>query len=102
MNALEFMITKYVSKNDKTGNRVQAVKRKTKSSLEKNIYADEMTWKTFIDLLFNFLNVVKIDISIKLTHANGQETIHSVKVNNSEGEYKGGHEPDKEGTDSSL
>jgi len=84
--ALDYLVTKYVAKTDKMNGRVQNVKRKTKSSIIKNITDSEMSIKTFIDLLFNFLNVKKIDISIKLTFPNGNETIHSIAVDNSIGD----------------
>ena len=84
--ALDYLVTKYVAKTDKMNGRVQNIKRKTKSSIIKNITDSEMSIKTFIDLLFNFLNVKKIDISIKLTFPNGNETIHSIAVDNSIGD----------------
>lgn len=81
INNIHNLILVYQMKNNKN-DQMKVRKRKTKSSLIKNIWAPEMTWKTFIYLLENFLNVRKIDISIKLTHDNGEESIHSVTINN--------------------
>lgn len=83
---LDYLVSRYVAKSDKMNGRVQNVRRKTKSSLIKNITSSEMTFKTFLDLLFNYIGVRKIDISIKLTFHNGNETIHSMAVVNDDNE----------------
>lgn len=80
--ALDYFVDRYVNNSKGMESRVKAVKRKTKSTMMKNVTANDMTWKTFLDLMFNFLKVKRIIISIKLTHAGGNETIHSVTVNN--------------------
>jgi hypothetical protein len=80
--ALDYFVDRYVNNTKGMESRVKAVKRKTKSTMMKNVTTNDMTWKTFLDLMFNFLKVKKITITIKLTHANGDDTIHSVVVNN--------------------
>lgn len=75
--ALEYMVAKYTAKNKSS---IKAEKRRTKSSIIKNITSDVMTWKTFIDLIFNFLNVKKMTMSLRLEYPNGKETIHSITV----------------------
>ncbi len=81
--ALDYLVNRYVARTDKMEGRVLNMKRKTKSSIIKNITDPEMSFKTFIDLLFNFLSVKRIDISIKLTFPNGNETLHNIAVDNS-------------------
>lgn len=83
---LDYLVSRYVAKTDKMNGRVQNVRRKTKSSLIKNITSSEMTFKTFLDLLFNYIGVKKIDISIKLTFNNGSESVHSMAVRNDDEE----------------
>jgi len=80
--ALDYYVDRYVNNTKGMESRVKSVKRKTKSTMMKNVTANDMTWKTFLDLMFNFIKVKKIVISIKLTHANGEDTIHNVTVNN--------------------
>jgi len=84
--ALDYMVGRYVNKNKTLAGltRVKNVNRKTKNSLIRNITASEMTWKTFLDLIFNFLNVRRVDITVKLTMPNGDETIHTIAVNNAD------------------
>lgn len=80
--ALDYFVDRYVNNSKGMESRVKAVKRKTKSTMMKNVTANDMTWKTFLDLMFNFLKVKRIVISIKLTHPGGNESVHSVTVNN--------------------
>jgi len=79
---LDYLVSRYIAKTDKMSGRVQNVRRKTKSSLIKNISSSEMTFKTFLDLLFNYIGVRKVDISIKLSFYNGEERITSMSVIN--------------------
>lgn len=80
--ALDHLVSRYVNKSKVLGSlsNVKDVKRKTKNTLIKNIEASEMTWKTFHDLLFNYLGAKRIDISIKITMPNGSESVHSMSV----------------------
>jgi hypothetical protein len=82
--AIDIMVNKYVRKTDILEGRSVNVKRKTRSSLINNIAAGEMTFKTFLDLLFNFLSVRKITITIMLTHANNDKSIHTIDINNND------------------
>ena len=66
--------------NNASLNNVSAVRRKTKSTLKTNITSGSITFKTFVDLVFYYLGAKKLNISIKLTFANGTETVHSVAV----------------------
>jgi len=76
--AIGFLVKRYVDRTAAIDTK--NTKRKTKATLLSNIGATEMTWKTFNKLIFEFLNVKKLDITIKLTHSNGQERLHSLTV----------------------
>lgn len=76
INNLKYLVDRYVNKSKSS---VNMVNRRTKSSLIKNLTAQDMSWKTFIDLIFNVLDVKFITISIKLDYADGTSSIHNVK-----------------------
>lgn len=78
--ALDILIKRYINDSDKKAMAIQSVKKKTKSTLVANITASGMTFKTFLDLLFNFLRVRKVHISIKLELYSGDETVHTIIV----------------------
>jgi len=84
IHAVGPLIDRYVNKS----NSMKSVKRKTKSSLIKNIHSKDMTWKIFLDLMFNFINVKKIDFSVKITFANGDTRVVNLPIdhNNLDGE----------------
>lgn len=63
----------------------KALKRKSKSTMINNITANEMTFKTFMDLVFNLLKVKRITLSVKITFNNGDENVHSVVIDNNKG-----------------
>lgn len=78
--SIGYLVSRYTSRNSVTETKNSI--RKTKASLIANIRSGEMTWKTYTKLMFEFLGVRKIDITVKLTLANNSETIHSVTVVN--------------------
>lgn len=78
--SIGYLVSRYTSRNAATGSKNSI--RKTKASLIGNVRAGEMTWKTYMKLLFEFLGVKKVDITIKLTLANNSETLHSITVVN--------------------
>jgi len=39
-----------------------------------------MSWKTFTDLLLNFIGVLKFDISIKMYYRNGDTSVHTMTI----------------------
>lgn len=80
--AIDVLVNRYVNKQNRDSDKLGSVRLKAKSTLLSNISSSEMTFKTFLDLIFNFLGVKKIHISIKLTFSNGEESIHSIGVNN--------------------
>ena len=75
--AMDYLIQKYLNSNKVV---VDSIKRKTKSTLIANITSTGMTFKTFLDLIFNFLKAKNLTISVKLTFANGDETVHTINV----------------------
>jgi len=78
--SMGYLVSRYTSKNT-TVNSKNSI-RKTKASLLSNIRSGEMTWKTFMKLLFEFLGVRKVDITIKLTLANNMQKLHTITVVN--------------------
>jgi len=50
----------------------------TKGSLLSKIQHKEMTWYTFVMLLFNILKIKKMTLKITLEHASGIETVHTL------------------------
>lgn len=81
-NSIMHLADRYVRKVDPMSTRVANVKKRTKSTVLKNISDTDMTIKTFLDLIFNLLGAKKLTISIKITYPNGKETIHSLPINN--------------------
>lgn len=77
----DILLNRYIEENDISAGRSKNVKRKTKSTIVSNLTATEMTFKTFIDLLFNFIKIKKLTITVKLTFQSGSETLHTVVVN---------------------
>ena len=78
-NNILHMIDLY-AKNSAGSMKMQ--KRKTKSSLTKNIIAEDMTWNIFTDLMFNFLKIRKIRLDITLQFHSGNESMHHVVFDN--------------------
>ena len=76
------LINKYLDE-DETNQRVQAYKKKNRSTLTENIFASEMSIKVFLYLIFKVLRAKKIDISIKVTFSSGRESMHNVSVDGS-------------------
>jgi hypothetical protein len=79
-HSLSYLLTRYIAKN--TGES-KNLKRKTRSTLENDITAKEMTWKKFTHLVFHYLGAVRLDVTIKLTFANGSSSVHSIGIKSS-------------------
>ena len=75
---LDKLTDKYV-RNQELSN-VSSVKRKNKSTLKMNMTAKSMSFKTFMDLVFNFLPVKAVSFTIKLTYSNGDSTEHQLNI----------------------
>lgn len=76
---LLLLVSRYLSKQ--TGNN-KTENRRAKATILKNITADNMTWTTFTHNIFQFLPVVKLDITMKLTYSDNSESVHSLSVDN--------------------
>lgn len=83
MPAIGMFINRYIKQYDSSLSKVSNVKKKNRSTLITNITAPEMSFKCFIDLVFNFLRARRLDISIKITHENGKTSTHFVSVDSS-------------------
>lgn len=70
INTIIYDVNKYVKRGGS----------KVKSSVLKNVIDGEMTWKSFIFLLFDVLKFKKIVLKITLTHDSGIETEHELVV----------------------
>ena len=75
VNRIDFLVTDYVRRGKNT-----ATKHKTKSSMISAITADTLTWKQFVDIIFNVLRVESISITLTLKHRNGSKSLHSIDV----------------------
>lgn len=82
MNALHLLVNRYISETDPTHGRVKNIKRRNKSTLIGNICSSEMTFKTFIDLIFNLLKAVKLDLHIRVTFSSGKAIETHVTITN--------------------
>ena len=81
MKSLDVLANEYVNNTLRMGES-KNVERKTRGTLANNITSKSMTIKTFFDLLFNYLGVRKVVLSVSLTHQDGEVTHHSVNVVN--------------------
>ncbi len=99
-HSIRHLADRYVKKTNPMSQRVANVKKRTKSTVLKNIFDPDMTIKTFLDLIFNLLGAKKLTISIKITYPNGTETIHSLPINN--GDLVESDLPDEDVEDESI
>ena len=79
IHGINTMVTRYINAGK---NSIAAKNSKTKSSIEKNISSDNMSWRIFVDLLFNVLKVKRMHITITLTFPNGTSTVNHLVVDN--------------------
>ena len=76
MPGITFLVNRYLART-KTDSSM--LKKKNRSTLLTDISATEMSWKSFVDLLFNFLNVKSVEFIVKIKW-NSRETSHSISV----------------------
>lgn len=79
---MDFLIRNYIKKMDIKSLENNSIRKKNKATLVSTITSSEMTFKTFIDLLFNLLNVRRVKLTIHLEFPNGNQTEHSILVQN--------------------
>jgi len=75
--AINYLVTRYVDKNSGSSERL---KKKTRAAITADITAPDLSWKKFTNLVFNYLGCVRMDISVKLTFANGESSVHTVGI----------------------
>lgn len=78
--ALDVLVQRYVDRADRAKEKDATLKMKNKSTLITNITAPEMTFKTFLDLLFNLLTVRSVTMTVKLTFHNGSERLTTIRI----------------------
>jgi len=72
------IITSYVSNK---GNLAFGEKKpKKKSTIENNFFSESMSWRVFLDLMFNVLRVKKIRIRFDLKHSDNSESSHFISA----------------------
>ena len=84
---LTYLINKYVSKTKYLEtNGLKAQKLKTKSTITADVTSRTMTMKTFLYLLFNFLNAKEVEISVKVTFPSGVTSTHRLPIKSNQAE----------------
>lgn len=58
--------------------------KRTKSQITKLILENGMSWKSFTFLIYEVLGVVRMDITLKLYHQNGEVTEHTSRFDSPE------------------
>ena len=72
-------LNEYIQKQKLLAHKTLVSKIPTFNNLFKPIFADELSFKTFLKAL-KILNVTKIEIPIKLYHAHKNPTIHRIVI----------------------
>lgn len=73
---METKVDEYILNAHKDDIRV--VKSLTKTQINNKILDEEMTWKNFIDLIFNVLRFRKLRLVVELTDQKGNTTMHEI------------------------
>ena len=71
-----WLINKYIKNADRKN--IKVLKKKTRSSLMNAVISEELTWKAYVDLNYNLLNVKEMTITVSLKHANGRVSHHTI------------------------
>jgi len=80
-HSLGYLVTRYIAR---TGEESKNIRRKTRSTLEADITSNEMTWKKFTHVVFHYLGAVRLDVTVKLTFANGNHSVHTIGIKSSD------------------
>ena len=78
LSSLHTDITSYILRSRGEG--------KVSSSIYKNVEGDEMTWKSFLWMLFNIQNIKKLELKIKITHSDDSTSEHELSAVPKDGE----------------
>jgi len=95
-NSLGYLVSRYVELNSPSAKNLR---RKTKSTIEADVTASELTWKKFTHLIFQYLGAVRLDMTIRITYPNGKSTNHTVGLKASEPDDLGDPRDLKESAD---
>jgi len=68
INTISSDISKYILKGG----------TKAKASVQNNVIDSEMSWKTFVFLIFEILQMKKMTLTVEVEHDSGIVTTHSV------------------------
>lgn len=101
ISGISFLINRYLTRNDPTDGRSITVKKKNRSTLKSDISATQMSFKMFVDLMFNFLGAEKLDIIVKVSWRNKKVTTHSVAISPSSANEDPVEKPKEENNGSS-
>ena len=86
-SALGMLLVRYLKEQSDAMLKYPNIKRKNRATVITNVTATEMSIKTFFDLVFKFLKVKKLTITVKLTYHNGDESTHRVDVDGRNFQY---------------
>lgn len=75
INSADSLLETFV-RNSKLGN----AKGKEKTAASTQISTELMSWKVFVDNIFNYLQVESATIVIKLNHGKGKITVHELPM----------------------
>lgn len=81
-SSMDYLVGRYVEESLHKDANTPTTKRRTKAMLIKDIVAPELSWKKLCHLVFSFLKAVRMDVTIKLTYANGEKSYHNISVTN--------------------
>ena len=87
LNSVPVLIDKYEKNSDKDFSQIQA-----------SALSEDMTWKNFVDLVLNLLEVKSFVIKIELTHKSGKVTEHKLDGNPNNNYIEEEEEKEKDGT----
>lgn len=85
VNRIPSLINRYVERESHCS---LSRKKKSKSTITADHDSESMTWKVFLNLIFNVLRIPRIDFTITLYHPNGEKSIHTVKIDKRDVEYE--------------
>lgn len=79
VNAVDSLVESYL-RDSKEQSRTTGLAPKKRSQIQTSIKEEDMTWKSFIDLVINLLRVKKMVITIELYHTETRVTTHKVEA----------------------
>ena len=74
------LIDVYMTRHKANDKGSISIRSKNRTSITNDMSADAITWKTFLNLIFNVLRVKKMDITITIHHENKTTTTYSTTI----------------------